>query len=98
MPISCSSHLWSVPFLSYELLVQVQWWSERLDIDTDTECYISLKDFCESNESSLEDYIYSDDNLMDDIYEDDYIMADLYSDVANSVHDSELDISIESVK
>lgn len=42
----------------------------RLDIDTDTECYISLKDFCESNESSLEDYIYSDDNLMDDIYED----------------------------
>ena len=42
----------------------------RLDIDTDTECYISLKDFCKSNESSLEDYIYSDDNLMDDIYED----------------------------
>ena len=41
----------------------------RVDIDTDTECYISLKDFCESNESSLEDYIYSDDNLMDDIYE-----------------------------
>lgn len=41
----------------------------RLDIDTDTECYISLKDFCESNESSLEDYIYSDDNLMDDVYE-----------------------------
>ena len=41
----------------------------RLDIDTDTECYISLKDFCESNESSLEDYIYSDDNSMDDIYE-----------------------------
>lgn len=41
----------------------------RLDIDTDTECYISLKDFCESNESSLEDYIYSDDSLMDDVYE-----------------------------
>lgn len=42
----------------------------RLDIDTDTECYISLKDFCESNESSLEDYIYNDDCMMDDIYED----------------------------
>lgn len=41
----------------------------RVDIDTDTECYISLKDFCESNESSLEDYIYNDDSMMDDVYE-----------------------------
>lgn len=41
----------------------------RLDINTDTECYISLKDFCESNESSLEDYIYNDDSMMDDVYE-----------------------------
>lgn len=41
----------------------------RLDIDTDTECYISLKDFCKSNESSLEDYIYNDDSMMDDVYE-----------------------------
>ena len=41
----------------------------RLDIDTDTECYIFLKDFCESNESSLEDYIYNDDSMMDDVYE-----------------------------
>ena len=53
----------------------------RLDIDTDTECYISLKDFCESNESSLEDYIYSDDNLMDDIYEDIKYAVNYNSDV-----------------
>ena len=57
----------------------------RLDIDTDTECYISLKDFCESNESSLEDYIYSDDNLMDDIYEDIKYDVNYNSDVNLSV-------------
>lgn len=57
----------------------------RLDIDTDTECYISLKDFCKSNESSLEDYIYSDDNLMDDIYEDIKYDVNYNSDVNLSV-------------
>lgn len=57
----------------------------RVDIDTDTECYISLKDFCESNESSLEDYIYSDDNLMDDIYEDIKYDVNYNSDVNLSV-------------
>ena len=51
---------------NYEFRCEV---NVRLDIDTDTECYISLKDFCESNESSLEDYIYNDDSLMDDVYE-----------------------------
>ena len=61
----------------------------RLDIDTDTECYISLKDFCESNESSLEDYIYSDDNLMDDIYED--IKYDVN-------YNSDVDLTVERVR
>ena len=61
----------------------------RLDIDTDTECYISLKDFCESNESSLEDYIYSDDNLMDDIYED--IKYDVN-------YNSDIDLTVERVR
>ena len=40
----------------------------RVDIDTDMECYIPLKDFCESNDRCLEDYIYNDDSLMDDVY------------------------------
>ena len=61
----------------------------RLDIDTDTECYISLKDFCESNESSLEDYIYSDDNSMDDIYE--AIKYDVN-------YNSDIDLSVERVR
>lgn len=61
----------------------------RLDIDTDTECYISLKDFCKSNESSLEDYIYSDDNLMDDIYED--IKYDVN-------YNSDVDLTVERVR
>ena len=61
----------------------------RVDIDTDTECYISLKDFCESNESSLEDYIYSDDNLMDDIYED--IKYDVN-------YNSDIDLTVERVR
>ena len=61
----------------------------RLDIDTDTECYISLKDFCKSNESSLEDYIYSDDNLMDDIYED--IKYDVN-------YNSDIDLTVERVR
>lgn len=61
----------------------------RLDIDTDTECYISLKDFCKSNESSLEDYIYSDDNLMDDIYED--IKYDVN-------YNSDINLSVERVR
>ena len=61
----------------------------RLDIDTDTECYISLKDFCESNESSLEDYIYSDDNSMDGIYED--IKYDIN-------YNSDIDLTVERVR
>lgn len=61
----------------------------RLDIDTDTECYISLKDFCESNESSLEDYIYSDDNSMDDIYE--AIKYDIN-------YNSDIDLNVERVR
>ena len=42
---------------------------DRLDIDTNTECYIPLKDFCENNDRCLEDYIYNDDSMMDDVYE-----------------------------
>lgn len=61
----------------------------RVDIDTNTECYIPLKDFCESNESSLEDYIYSDDNLMDDIYED--IKYDVN-------YNSDVDLTVERVR
>lgn len=61
----------------------------RLDIDTDTECYISLKDFCESNESSLEDYIYSDDNSMDDIYE--AIKYDVN-------YNSDIDLNVERIR
>ena len=41
----------------------------RVDIDTNTECYIPLKDFCEDNDRCLEDYIYNDDSMMDDVYE-----------------------------
>ena len=41
----------------------------RVDIDTNTECYIPLKDFCENNDGCLEDYIYNDDSMMDDVYE-----------------------------
>ena len=61
----------------------------RVDIDTNTECYISLKDFCESNESSLEDYIYSDDNSMDDIYE--AIKYDIN-------YNSDIDLTVERVR
>lgn len=39
----------------------------RVDIDTDMECYIPLKDFCEDNDRCLEDYIYNDSNLMDEV-------------------------------
>ena len=41
----------------------------RVDIDTNTECYIPLKDFCEDNNRCLEDYIYNNDSMMDDVYE-----------------------------
>jgi len=41
----------------------------RVDIDTDMECYIPLKDFCEDNDRCLEDYIYNDNSLMDDVYQ-----------------------------
>ena len=41
----------------------------RLDIDTNTECYIPLKDFCANNDKCLEDYIYNDNSLMDDVYQ-----------------------------
>lgn len=61
----------------------------RVDIDTDNEYYISLKDFCESNESSLEDYIYNDDNLMDAVYED-------IRDYVN--YNSDIDLSVERVR
>lgn len=56
----------------------------KVEVDTYSDVYVPLRNI---------KY-----NIEDAIYEDDYIMADLYSDVANSVHDSELDISIESVK
>lgn len=71
---------------NYEFRCEV---NARLDIDTDTECYISLKDFCESNESSLEDYIYSDDNSMDDIYE--AIKYDVN-------YNSDVDLTVERVR
>ena len=61
----------------------------RVDIDTDMECYIPLKDFCESNESSLEDYIYSDDNSMDDIYE-------AIRDDVN--YNADIDLTVERVR
>lgn len=56
----------------------------KVEVDTYSDVYVPLRNI---------KY-----NIEDAIYEDDYIMADLYSDVANSVRDSELDISIESVK
>lgn len=56
----------------------------KVEVDTYSDVYVPLRNI----KYTIEDAIY----------EDDYIMADLYSDVANSVHDSELDISIESVK
>ena len=61
----------------------------RVDIDTNTECYIPLKDFCESNESSLEDYIYNDDSMMDDVYE-------AIRDDVN--YNGDIDLSVERVK
>lgn len=56
----------------------------KVEVDTYSDVYVPLRNI----KYTIEDAIY----------EDDYIMDDLYSDVANSVHDSELDISIESVK
>lgn len=56
----------------------------KVEVDTYSDVYVPLRNI---------KY-----NIEDAIYEDDYIMADLYSDAAGSVHDSELDISIESVK
>lgn len=56
----------------------------KVEVDTYSDVYVPLRNI----KYTIEDAIY----------EDDYIMADLYSDVANSVRDSELDISIESVK
>ena len=51
---------------NYELRCDV---NIRVDIDTNTECYIPLKDFCEDNNRCLEDYIYNNDSMMDDVYE-----------------------------
>ena len=56
----------------------------KVEVDTYSDVYVPLRNI----KYTIEDAIY----------EDDYIMADLYSDAANSVRDSELDISIESVK
>lgn len=56
----------------------------KVEVDTYSDVYVPLRNI---------KY-----NIEDAIYEDDYIMADLYSDAANDVHNSELDISIESVK
>ena len=39
----------------------------RCSIDTNMDCYIPLKDFCEDNDRCLEDYIYN--NLMDEVYD-----------------------------
>lgn len=61
----------------------------RVDIDTNTECYIPLKDFCEDNNRCLEDYIYNDNNLMDDVYE-------AIRDDVNYV--SDIDLNVESVR
>ena len=56
----------------------------KVEVDTYSDVYVPLRNI---------KY-----NIEDAIYEDDYIMDDLYSDAANSVYNSELDISIESVK
>lgn len=56
----------------------------KVEVDTYSDVYVPLRNI----KYTIEDAIY----------EDDYIMADLYSDAANDVHNSELDISIESVK
>ena len=61
----------------------------RVDIDTNTECYIPLKDFCEDNNICLEDYIYNDNNLMDDVY-------DAIKDDVNYV--SDIDLTVERVR
>lgn len=61
----------------------------RVDIDTNTECYIPLKDFCEDNDRCLEDYIYNDNNLMDDVY-------DTIKDDVNYVGD--IDLTVERVR
>lgn len=61
----------------------------RVDIDTNTECYIPLKDFCENNDRCLEDYIYNDNNLMDDVY-------DSIKDDVNYV--SDIDLTVERVR
>ena len=61
----------------------------RVDIDTNTECYIPLKDFCEDNNRCLEDYIYNDNNLMDDVYE-------AIRDDVNYV--SDIDLTVERVR
>lgn len=61
----------------------------RVDIDTNTECYIPLKDFCEDNDRCLEDYIYNDDSMMDDVYEAIRDDATYYGDI---------DLTVERVR
>lgn len=61
----------------------------RVDINTDMECYIPLKDFCENNDRYLEDYIYNDNCLMDDVYQT------IKDDVD---YNGDIDLTIERVR
>ena len=61
----------------------------RVDIDTNIECYIPLKDFCEDNDRCLEDYIYNDDSMMDDVYE-------AIKDDVN--YNGDIDLNVERVR
>ena len=60
----------------------------RVDVDTNMECYISLKDFCKDNDCCLEDYIYNDNNLMDDVYQ--AIKDDIH-------YNGDIDLNVERV-
>lgn len=61
----------------------------RVDINTDMECYIPLKDFYEDNDRCLEDYIYNDNCLMDDVY------AAIKDDID---YNGDVDLSVERVR
>lgn len=61
----------------------------RVDIDTDMECYIPLKEYCEQDCRCFEDYIYNDMCLMDDA-------VDAIKDAVNYTDDFE--INVEGVR
>ncbi len=67
---------------SYEFRCDV---NIRVDVNTDMECYIPLKDLCEDNDRCIEDYIYNDSNLMDDVY-------DAVKDYINYCDDFEINV------